>query len=184
MKSVQRNARRSIEMIMPGLGIVRTYQRRWLWADLFAGMTIFAMLVPQGMAYGELAGVAPVFGLYTAIGALIGYAIFGSSQRLMIGPESSSAILVAAAVAPIAAGGGSVRFASLVALLALLVGVIALGAGLARFGFLADFVSKPILIGYIGGVSLIMIAGQLGKLFGISITSENFFQIIGELLTR
>jgi SulP family sulfate permease len=184
MKKSTESALRFIETVVPGLRVARTYRRSWLRADLFAGLTIFAMLVPQGMAYGELAGVAPVFGLYTAIGALIGYAIFGSSQRLMIGPESSSAILVAAAVAPIAAGGGSVRFASLAALLALLVGVIALGAGLARFGFLADFVSKPILIGYIAGVSLIMIAGQLGKLFGIPITSENFFLIIGELLTR
>jgi sulfate permease, SulP family len=183
MKSVQRNARRSIEMIMPGLGIVRTYQRRWLWADLFAGMTIFAMLVPQGMAYGELAGVAPVVGLYTALGALIGAVMFGSSRRLMIGPESSSALLVAAAVAPLAIGGSPARFAALAALLALLVGVIALAAGLARFGFLADFVSKPILVGYIAGVSLIMIVGQLGKLFGITIARENFFQTIGELLT-
>src|SRR5216683_2144097 len=183
MKSVQRNARRSIEMVMPGLGIVRTYQRRWLWADLFAGVTIFAMLVPQGMAYGKLAGVAPVVGLYTALGAMIGAVMFGSSRRLMIGPESSSALLVAAAVAPLAIGGSPARFAALAALLALLVGVIALAAGLARFGFLADFVSKPILVGYIAGVSLIMIAGQLGKLFGITIARENFFQTIGKLLT-
>src|SRR5579859_311462 len=184
MKSVQRNARRSIEMIMPGLGIVRTYQRRWLRADLFAGLTIFAMLVPQGMAYGELAGVAPVVGLYTAIGALVGYALFGSSRRLMLGPESSSALLVAAAVAPVAAGGSPARFALLAALLALLVGVIALAAGLARLGFLADFVSKPILLGYITGVAIFIIVGQLGKLFGITIESEHFFQQIGELLAH
>src|SRR6266516_2738016 len=184
MKKSTESALRIIETAIPGLRIARTYRRSWLRADLFAGVTIFAMLVPQGMAYGELAGVASVVGLYTAIGALIGYAIFGSSRRLMVGPESSSALLVATAVAPIAAGGGPLRFAILASLLALLVGVIALVSGLARFGFLADFVSKTILIGYITGVAIVMIAGQLGKLFGIKIASENFFQMIGELLTN
>jgi SulP family sulfate permease len=184
MKKSTHQAMRLIETVIPGLGVARSYERRWLWVDLFAGLTIFAMLVPQGMAYGELAGVAPVVGLYTAIGALVGYALFGSSRRLMLGPESSSALLVAAAVAPVAAGGSPARFALLTALLALLVGVIALGAGLARLGFLADFVSKPILLGYITGVAIIMIAGQLGKLFGIKIESEHFFQMLGELITH
>src|SRR6266480_2724267 len=133
-----------IETVIPGVSMIRTYQRRWLRADLLAGVTIFAMLVPQGMAYGELAGVAPVAGLYTAIGALVGYALFGSSRRLMLGPEASSAILLAA-------------------VLALLVGGVALLAGLARIGFIADFVSRPILIGYIIGASFIIIASQLGK---------------------
>ena len=117
MKKSTESALRFIETVIPGLRIARTYRRSWLRADLFAGVTIFAMLVPQGMAYGELAGVASVVGLYTAIGALIGYAIFGSSRRLMIGPESSTALLVATAVAPIAAGGGPLRFATLAALL-------------------------------------------------------------------
>lgn len=184
MKKSTHNAMRLIEMVIPGLGVARCYQRSWLWADLFAGITIFAMLVPQGMAYGELAGVAPVVGLYTAIGALVGYALFGSSRRLMMGPESSSALLVAAAVAPVAAAVSPARFAMLTALLALLVGVIALASGLARLGFLADFVSKPILIGYITGVAFIMITGQLGKLFGIKIESEHFLQMIGELITH
>jgi len=183
MKKSTHYAKRLIKTVMPGLGVARSYQRPWLWADLFAGVTIFAMLVPQAMAYGELAGVAPVFGLYTAIGAALGYALFGSSRRLMIGPESSSALLVAAAVAPVAAGSPA-RFVVLTALLALLVGVIALVAGLARFGFLADFVSKPILLGYINGVAVLMIVGQLGKLFGIPIESENVIQQLGELFTH
>ena len=184
MKHALPSAQQWIETVMPGLQVARTYQRRWLRADVFAGVTIFALLVPQGMAYGELAGVAPVVGLYTAIGALVGAAVFGSSRRLMFGPESSSALLVAATVAPLAAGGDPARFASLAALLALLIGVIALAAGLARFGFLADFVSRPILLGYIAGVSIMMITGQLGKLFGITITSDTFFQMIGELLSH
>ncbi|HXX79280.1 MAG TPA: sulfate permease, partial [Ktedonobacteraceae bacterium] len=120
----------------------------------------------------------------TAIGALVGYALFGSSRGLMLGPESSSALLAAAAVAPVAAGGSPARFAMLSALLALLVGVISLTAGIVRLGFLADFVSKPILLGYITGVAIIMIVGQLDKLFGVTIKSQKFYQQIWELLTH
>lgn len=184
MKHGSLRARRWVETVFPCLRVARTYQRRWLRADLFAGLAIFALLVPQGMAYGELAGVAPVAGLYTAIAALIGAAVFGSLRRLIFGPESSSALLVAATVAPLAAGGGAARFAALASLLALLVGCIALAAGLARFGFLADFVSRPILLGYIAGVSLMMLVGQLGKLFGIPLTNEQFFPMIAELVSR
>src|SRR6516164_5368927 len=132
MKKAPHPILRVNETLIPGLGVARNYQRTWLWADLCAGITIFAMLVPQAMAYGELAGVAPVVGLYTALGGLLGYALFGSSQRLMLGPESSSALLVASAVAPVAVGGSPAHLALLAALLALLVGVIALAAGLAR----------------------------------------------------
>jgi SulP family sulfate permease len=184
MKKAPHPILRVIETLIPGLGVARNYQRTWLWADLCAGITIFAMLVPQAMAYGELAGVAPVVGLYTALGGLLGYALLGSSRRLMLGPESSSALLVASAVAPVAVGGSPAHLALLAALLALLVGVIALAAGLARLGFLADFVSKPILFGYITGVAVFMITGQVGKLFGITIESEQFFQQIEELLTH
>src|SRR5215471_18775100 len=139
MKKSLARALHFIEKAVPGLGVIRIYDRRWLWADLFAGVTIFAMLVPQGIAYAQLAGVAPVVGLYTAIGALVGYALFGSSRRLMIGPESTTALLVATAVAPIATGGDPARYALLVTLMAFLIGLITLVAGLARFGFLADF---------------------------------------------
>ena len=173
-----------LEKAIPGIRVVRTYERHWLLVDLFAGVTIFAMLVPQGIAYAQLAGVTPVAGLYTAIGAILGYALFGSSQRLMIGPESTTALMVATAVAPVATGADPARFALLVTLMALLVGVITLIAGLARFGFLADFVSKPILIGYITGVAIIMIVSQLGKLFGIPIQNENFILQIVELFTH
>ncbi|HEY6411017.1 MAG TPA: sulfate permease [Ktedonobacteraceae bacterium] len=173
-----------IETVIPGVRMIRTYQRRWLRADLVAGVTIFAMLVPQGMAYGELAGVAPVAGLYTAIGALVGYALFGSSRRLMIGPEASSAILVAATLAPVAAGSDAATYAMLASVLALLVGGIALLAGLIRVGFIADFVSRPILLGYIIGASFIIIASQLGKLFGIKITADEFFQKIWSVITN
>ncbi len=103
MKKSIFKAMRLIEAVIPGMKVVRTYQRCWLWVDLFAWVTIFAMLVPQAIAYGGLAGIAPVVGHYTAIGVLVGYALFGSSRRLMLGPESSSTLLAAAAVAPVAA---------------------------------------------------------------------------------
>jgi SulP family sulfate permease len=175
---------RVIETVIPGVRMIRTYHRRWLRADVVAGVTIFAMLVPQGMAYGDLAGVAPVAGLYTAIGAMVGYALFGSSRRLMIGPEASSAILVAATLAPIAAGSDPESYAMLASVLALLVGGIALLAGLIRVGFIADFVSRPILLGYIIGAAFIIIASQLGKLFGIKITADEFFQKIWGVITN
>ena len=88
MKKSTLNALHFVEIVIPGLRVARTYQLRWLRADLLVGVTIFAMLVPQGIAYAQLAGVAPVVGLYTAIGALVGYALFGSSRRLMIGSRS------------------------------------------------------------------------------------------------
>jgi sulfate permease, SulP family len=154
-----------IETVIPGMRLARTYQRRWLRTDLIAGVTIFAVLVPQGMAYGQLAGVTPVAGLYTAYIAMIFYALFASSRYVMIGPDSTTAILVAASVAPFVAGGDPARYATLVALLTMMVGVVAIIAGILRMGFIADFVSKPILIGYIDGAALIIIESQLGKLF-------------------
>src|SRR3712207_545089 len=166
--------RRLIDRVLPGLATARAYQRVWLRPDLIAGLTVFAILVPQGMAYGELAGVEPVAGLYTAFAAMVAYAAFGTSRQLMVGPESGLAILVAASVAPLA-GGVPARFAMLATTLALMVGAICIVAGLLKAGFLADFLSKPILVGYTNGVALIIIGSQLGKLFGIESESQGFF---------
>jgi len=164
--------------------LARTYQLRWLRSDLLAGATMFAVLVPQGMAYGELAGVAPVAGLYTAFIAMLFYALFASSRYLMIGPESTTAILVAASVGPLVAGGDPVRYATLVAMVTIMVGVIAIIAGIARMGFIADFVSKPILIGYMDGAALIIIGSQLGKLFGIKTQGNAFFDKLWSIITQ
>ena len=164
--------------------LARTYQLRWLRSDLLAGATMFAVLVPQGMAYGELAGVAPVAGLYTAFIAMLFYALFASSRYLMIGPESTTAILVAASVGPLVAGGDPARYATLVAMVPIMVGVIAIIAGIARMGFIADFVSKPILIGYMDGAALIIIGSQLGKLFGIKTQGNAFFDKLWSIITQ
>ena len=116
------------------------------------------------MAFGDLAGVTPVAGLYVALGAMVMYALFGTSKQVITGPEATTAILTAAAVAPLA-GGDPVRYAALAAMTALLVGVIALLARVAKLGFITDFLSKPILVGYIFGATLIVIGSQLGKMF-------------------
>jgi len=151
--------------------------------DFIVAITVFAVLVPSAMAYGDLAGVTPVAGLYVALGAMVMYALFGTSRQVIMGPEATTAIMTASAVAPLAAG-DPVRYAALAAMTALLVGVIALLARVARLGFITDFLSKPILVGYIFGVTLIVIGSQLGKMFGIKLESDQFFRQVAELISR
>ena len=146
-------------------------------------ITVFAVLVPSAMAYGDLAGVTPVAGLYVALGAMVMYALFGSSKQVVMGPEATTAIMTAAAVAPLA-GGDPVRYAALAAMTAILVGVLSLLASVARLGFITDFLSKPILVGYILGATLIVIGSQLGKMFGIKLEADQFFQQVIELISR
>ena len=146
-------------------------------------VTVFAVLVPSSMAYGDLAGVTPVAGLYVALGAMLMYALFGTSKQVITGPEATSAILTAAAVAPLAAGDPE-RYAALAAMTAILVGVMAILARVARLGFITDFLSKPILVGYIFGAALITIGSQLGKMFGIKLESDEFFRQVAELISR
>ena len=151
--------------------------------EFVVAVTVFAVLVPSAMAYGDLAGVTPVAGLYVALGAMVMYALFGTSKQLIMGPEATTAIMTASAVAPLA-GGDPVRYAALAAMTAILVGVLALLARVARLGFITDFLSKPILVGYIFGATLIVIGSQLGKMFGIKLESDKFFQQIVELISR
>ncbi len=127
-----------------------------------------AYAIPQCMAYGDLAGVEPVVGLWTLVPAALVYALFGSSSQLSLGPESTTAVMTAAAIAPMVSLQGE-NYGSLAAFLALMVGLVCLVAYIARLGFLANLLSKPILIGYMAGVAVIMIAGQLGKISGLSI---------------
>jgi len=172
-----------IARFIPGLALVKGFSPALLRTELIVAVTVFAVLVPSAMAYGDLAGVTPVAGLYVALGALVGYALFGTSKQLIMGPEATTAIMTAAAVAPLA-GGDPVRYAALAALAALLVGVLALLARVARLGFITDFLSKPILVGYIFGTTLIVIGSQLGKMFGIKLESDEFFQQVAELISR
>jgi SulP family sulfate permease len=173
----------SIARLIPGLNLFKDIKPTFLRTEFLVAITVFAVLVPSAMAYGDLAGVTPVAGLYVALGAMVMYALFGTSKQLIMGPEATTAIMTAAAIAPLAAG-DPIRYAALAAMTAILVGVLALLARFARLGFITDFLSKPILVGYIFGVTLIVIASQLGKMFGISLESDQFFQQVIELVSR
>ncbi len=157
----------------PALADLRGYRRAWLRGDLLAGITVAAYLVPQVMAYAQVAGVPPVAGIWAALPALVIYAALGSSRSLSMGPESTTALMTAVAIGPLAAGNPA-RYAGLAASLALLVGVLSVCAGLVRLGFAADLLSRPVLVGYLAGVALIMIAGQLGRVTGVPVNGSSF----------
>ncbi len=157
------------------------YQRAWLTKDLVAGLTVWAVLVPEALAYATIAGVSPVIGLYAAPPALLLYAAFGSSRHLVTGPMAATAALSAAAVADVASGPDD--FLTFTIILALVTGVIALVAGLLRLGFIANFISEPVLKGFIIGLALTIIVGQLPKLFGIEGGDGNFFEKLWAFVT-
>src|SRR6476660_3961999 len=164
---------RDWQQFVPGLVLARSYQRTWWTKDIVAGLVLSALLVPQGMAYAQLAGLPPVTGLYTSILCLLGYAVFGPSRVLVLGPDSSLGPMIAATIAPLLlADGDPARAVALASLLAVLVGVVMVGAGLARFGFVADLLSKPTQIGYMNGLALTIVVGQLAKLFGFSVDAD------------
>lgn len=169
--------------LLPGLKRLKAYRPEWLRGDLLAGLTVAAYLIPQCMAYAELAGVAPVAGLWAILPPMLLYALIGSSPQLSVGPESTTAVMTAAAIAPIAAG-DPLAYASLASLLALAVGLICLVGAWTRLGFLADLLSKPILVGYMAGVAVIMITGQIGKISGVSLAAESLLGQLRELAGR
>ncbi len=179
----QKVTSKGIGKFIPGLALFRNVSTTLLRTEFIVAITVFAVLVPSAMAFGDLAGVTPVAGLYVALGAMLMYALFGTSRQVITGPEATSAILTASAVAPLAAGDPA-RYAALAAMTAILVGVIALLARVAKLGFITDFLSKPILVGYIFGATLIVIGSQLGKMFGIKLESDQFFRQVAELISR
>jgi sulfate permease, SulP family len=162
---------------------LRGYRPGWLRGDLVAGLTVWAVLVPEALAYASIAGVSPVVGLYAAPGALIFYAAFGSSKHLVTGPMAATAALSAAAVGQVAAGKSGL-FPALTVTLALTTGVLALAAGLMRLGFVANFISEPVLKGFIVGLALTIIVGQVPKLLGISKGEGDFFGQLWHVLTH
>jgi high affinity sulfate transporter 1 len=159
------------------------YRRAALRGDLIAGLTVWAVLVPEALAYASIAGVSPVVGLYAAPGALILYAALGSSRELVTGPMSATAALSAATVAELVPVGGS-RFVAMTAALAITTGLAALLAGLLRLGFVASFISEPVLKGFIVGLALTIIIGQVPKLLGISKGTGDFFQQLWHVITH
>jgi len=154
------------------------FHREWLAKDIVAGVVLTTLLVPQGMAYAELAGLPPITGLYTSIMCLLGYAVFGPSRILVLGPDSSLGPMIAATILPlIAAKGDAKRAIALASLLAIMVAVIMIVAAVAKLGFIADLISKPTMIGYLNGLALTILVGQLPKLFGFKVNAEG---LIGE----
>jgi len=164
---------------VPGLQAIRSYRREWLARDVVAGVVLTTLLVPQGMAYAELAGLPPITGLYTSILCLLGYAVAGPSRILVLGPDSSLGPMIAATIFPlIAAKGDAKRAVALASLLAIMVAAIMILAAVAKLGFIADLISKPTMIGYLNGLALTILVGQLPKLFGFKVEADSF---IGEI---
>ena len=164
---------------VPGLNVIASYRRQWLAKDIVAGVVLTTVLVPQGMAYAELAGLPPITGLYTSIMCLLGYAVFGPSRILVLGPDSSLGPMIAATILPlIAAGGDPKRAVALASMLAIIVAAIMIAAAVAKLGFIADLISKPTMIGYMNGLALTILIGQLPKLFGFKVDASGF---LGEL---
>jgi sulfate permease, SulP family len=157
---------------LPGIWVFRRYQRTWLRGDLLAGVTVAAYLVPQVMAYAEVAGLPAIAGLWAAVAPLVAYAVLGSSRQLSVGPESSTALMTAAAVTVLIAGDQQ-NYAETAAALALAVSAICLVCWLARLGFLANLLSRPVLIGYMAGIAVLMIVSQLGKVSGVDVDGDS-----------
>jgi high affinity sulfate transporter 1 len=156
----------------PGIATARQYRREWLWPDLRAGLVVTALLIPAGMGYAQVAGLPPETGLYATIVPLIVYAVVGPSRILVLGPDSALAPVIAAAILPLALGDDE-RAVALAGLLALMVGAILLLGGLLRLGFVTDLLSKPIRVGYLNAVALIVIVSQVPTLLGFSTDADS-----------
>ena len=163
---------------------LKNYKLSWLRYDIMAGLAVFILAVPSGIAHGSLAGLNPVSGLYTAVAVLITFMLFTSSRTLIVGTEATTALLVAQAVAAMYSGGDPARYAALAAILAMLTGVFVLLTGIFKAGSLAGFITRPVLVGYMNGIALLVISSQLPKLVDIKFSSPDFFPMIGELIQR
>ncbi|MFI6429100.1 SulP family inorganic anion transporter [Rhodococcus oryzae] len=162
----------SLRSWLPGVEVARRYERAWLRPDLTAGVALTALLIPAGMGYAEAAGLPPETGLYATIVPLLVYALVGPSKILVLGPDSSLAPIIGAAVLPLAAGDPD-RAVALAGLLAILMGLILVAGGLLNLGFVTDLLSKPIRLGYLNGIALVVVVSQIPKLLGFSVDGVN-----------
>jgi high affinity sulfate transporter 1 len=171
------------QRLLPVLGWLRAYRQEWLLPDILAGVAVWAVMVPEGMAYSGIVGVPPVMGLYTLIPPLIVYALLGTSRVLVVGPDTATGLISAVTVSAIAAH-GTVEFNTLTSTLAILVGAFFLLFGALRMGWVAAFIPTPVMRGFIEGLVLVTIIGQVAHLLGIEGTSGNFFQKLWFVLER
>ena len=167
----------------PGLEALAHYKPSWLSHDVAAGLSVAAVALPIGVAYSDLVGVPAVYGIYSAIFPLLAYALFGSSRQLIVGPDAATCLIVAASLAAFAEGDPD-RYLSLMVAVTLLTGALLVIAGFFRLGFIANFLSQPILTGYLNGTALIIMVGQLPKLLGINVDAGGFFPKVAELASK
>jgi SulP family sulfate permease len=172
-----------MDRLFPLSTTIRDYDQSWFRGDLAAAITVWAIVVPESMAYASIAGMPPETGLYAATVPLLLYAVFGTSRRMTVGPSAAVAALSIATVAPFAAA-GSEEIVSYTVMLALIVGVVLVVAGIAKLGIIAEFLSEPVLKGFIVGVALTITLGQLGKLFGLESEGEGFFSELFDLIGK
>ncbi|MGE7955119.1 SulP family inorganic anion transporter [Pseudomonas sp. NPDC089530] len=168
---------------LPGLATLLHYRREWFRYDLQAGLSVAAVQIPIAIAYAQIVGLPPQYGLYACVLPMMVYALVGSSRQLMVGPDAATCAMVAGAIAPLALGDPE-RLAQLAVIVTVLVGLLLIGAGIARAGFVASFFSRPILIGYLNGIGLSLLAGQLGKVLGYKIEGDGFILSLLNMLQR
>ena len=169
--------------LLTGLELFRTYRSEWFASDLVAGLSVAAVALPIGIAYAQLAGFPPVVGIYSCILPLVGYFLVGSSRQLVVNPDAAACSIVAATVAPLAVGDAS-RYLELSIALTILTGILLIAGGLVGLGVIANFLSRPILTGYLNGIALSIIVGQFGKLLGFSVPSGGFFLTLWQVIKR
>jgi SulP family sulfate permease len=166
------------------LDLLGTYKLSWLPGDVLSGAIIFLVTIPAAMAYSQMAGLQPINGLYASLLAMGLYALLGTSRQLIIDAEATMAIMVASSLAAVGAGNDPARWLALATLQAIIIGAIQLTAGVARVGFIADFIPKSVITGFLNGMALIIIVSQLGKISGIHLTQEDFFPRIWEFYNQ
>jgi MFS superfamily sulfate permease-like transporter len=170
-----------LEGWVPGLRTLREYRRSWLASDLVAGLVLTALLVPVGMGYAQAAGLPPITGLYATIVPLVAYAAFGPSRVMVLGPDSSLAAVIAAVIVPL--GGDDPGTAvALAGALAVLTGLIILVAGIAKLGFVTELLSRPVQLGYLCGIAVTILVGQLPRLCGFSVEGRGLLTEIRDFL--
>jgi high affinity sulfate transporter 1 len=167
--------------MFPILDWLPVYRREWLGLDVLAGLALWAVMVPEGMAYAGIVGVPPVMGLYTIVPALLAYALLGTSRQLVVGPDTATGLISAVTVGAIAAQ-GTAEFNTLTSTLAVLIGIFFLSFGVMRMGWVASFISTPVMRGFIEGLVYVTIIGQVPHLLGISGASGNFFVKLWNIL--
>lgn len=170
--------------IAPGIGVLASYPRDWLKYDVVAGVSVAAVALPTAIAYAQIIGLDPVVGIYAAIPSLLAYALFGTSRHLIVNPDAATCAMIGATLTPLAAGDPEVLL-SLCVVLTIFTGLFCFAASSLRLGFLADFLSRPILVGFLNGVAISIFLGQIGKVFGFPMESHgiipSFIEFVGKV---